>query len=141
MKSLIELPPPFGWFCQRLALWGALFALVRRDWTVQFIVPISLAMVISFTWLNAAVCGAVTNETGIVRGFLKGLGGFGLIFPVLAPFFLIAPAACLFVRIVCLSWQNKGDNTQLSMLELGVAISIFAVGAWQLSVFVKHRGF
>lgn len=118
-----------------------MFALIRRDLGVQFIVPISLVMVISFTWLNAALCGAITNETGIARGFLKGLGGLGLILPTLIPFFLIAPATCLFVRIVCGSWQRKDGGTQFSKLELGLAISIVAVGAWQLILFIKHRGF
>ena len=137
----MELPPPFEFFWLQLTLWGALFALFRPHLAVQYIVPISLAFVISSTWLNAALSGAITSETSVLRGFLKGIGGLGLIFPVLAPFFLIAPVTCLLVRMACSSWQRKKADNQFSMVELGLAISIVAVGAWQLSLFVKHRGF
>lgn len=140
-----ELPPAIDGLFLQAILWGAMTAVIRRDVSLQFSVVSSLGLALSITWLNASLCAMITNEIGFISGLLKGLGGFGLILPIVYPALLLAPVSCLIVKSAMALILPKADQerprVQFSTFDFIGLMSIFAIGAWQLRWFVSHKSF
>jgi hypothetical protein len=147
---MIELPPAGQYFWLQFLVIGFLSGILMRDISFAGSALFAFFIVLGMTWFNAVICGAVTNDTSLIRGSLKGLGGFGIVLPVIIPFLLIAPASCALCQLICrqLFFQkervpNIDSYTawQCSLLNFVMLICILSVGCWQLSMFVKHRAF